>query len=265
MLLLGDQEFHGGAQDPTPTLAGQLTARLREAEAPGRVIDATVPGHSILQTRAWMDQEGWALEPALLVLTPGLSDCAPSPLPDAELLACLDTPAQRLRWAWSVPPGAEDLPRITEGDGAALEALGCPAEPSAHRVPAEPYAEALDGLLLDAAQREVGVVILLSDAARSADCPHRALTQRVGTRRAVPVLDLAEVNRSAGSWGRGAREDDGSPSQNAITAAAQALVDVLGQSGWPEHRLTPEIAAPPYSVSDARRNSPGGIKILPES
>lgn len=251
ILLLGDEEFFGAGRALDATLAGQLAARLEEADAQAEILNSAVPGYSLLQTQAWLHAAGWSMEPELLLLAPGLSDCAPGPAQDAALMACLESPWQRLRWAWGPPESARALPQLAWGGEPELDALGCEAEQTQHRVPPAPFAEALDALLLDAAKRDVGVVILLSDTARGADCPHLDLIQRVSTRRAVPVMKLSEVNRSAGAWGRGARASDGQPSQDAVTAAAQALVDLLLQSGWPAHRLTPEIAAPPYSQGAA--------------
>ncbi|MCB9745453.1 MAG: hypothetical protein H6740_22940 [Alphaproteobacteria bacterium] len=257
VLLLGDEELFAAGRPDEQTLHAQLARRLEEAGVAAEVQNGAVPGYSVLQTRAWLDARGWALEPDLLVFAPGLSDCAPATTTDAALMACLRAPSRRLSWSWGLPRSATAL--LAQGRGGdAATPIGCPSHAPGPRVPAQDFAVALDALLLEAGQRQVGVLMLLSDAPRAEGCPHSEVTRRLGTRRAVPTIDLAEVNRAAGSWGRGARSADGQPSIDATAAAAQATADLLVGGRWPAQRMAPELAAPPYAAADALRMIPPG-------
>ncbi|MCB9761087.1 MAG: hypothetical protein H6739_14705 [Alphaproteobacteria bacterium] len=237
------------ALSPTAPRADRLDARLAAHLAPHdvQVRTAGVKGYSILQLARLMEERVWAWGPDLLVLTGPQSDRMEAPSSDAARLAALDArwwPRLRLSaggWWLLGPPTAW----ITAG----ADWVEAPAGPPAPRVDPEAYARALDALLLEAARREVGAVLLpmVEPAWRPGqDDPWVDAMRRIGTRREVASVDAAAALEAQGLYGHQAL-DGQVPSPAALDAYAGFTAMLLEDRGWPEARLAPALAAPPYA------------------
>jgi acyl-CoA thioesterase-1 len=87
VLVLGDSSFFGHGVREAETLPAQLEQALRARGVDARVQNFGVPGYSSIQSRALLDEQGWAADPDLVLIGSLWSDNNIDGFRDADLLA----------------------------------------------------------------------------------------------------------------------------------------------------------------------------------
>jgi len=278
ILTLGDSSIFGhGLEDPD-TLHVLLQQALEERGVATDVHCGAIPGYSTEQTVLLLEEIGWGLAPDLLVVGTLWSDNKVDRFVDREWMALLNGPAapmdrflsdrsqawRHLRLAISPPPGASR--------GATFSPVGwiqTPApEAGFRRVSTTDYARNLDKILVQAARRGVGVIMLQPvnppRLKRQVDRkPWRAyfeIQRGIAERRGVPVVDARDALLEAGLTVEEAFLDDLHPTGAANGAVAKELAKALVDAGWPGKDLQPDLEPPPYerALSDPWLEGTGG-------
>jgi len=204
LLTLGDSSIFGHGLADSDTLHGQLGAATGGAF---RACTAAVPGYSSLQTRVFLDEQGWAMGPAVLVIGNQWSDNQFDYFPDATLLGALGGPSGGVEAVLI----ESALYRFLAG------VLGRPTTYSVYwksrdswggvrRVPLDQYADNLRWMLGEARSRGVGVVFLTLANRRTLqhESVHEPWTPYVAYRAAlaqaagVPIVDATPILRASG-------------------------------------------------------------------
>lgn len=156
LMLTGDSTFFGHGVDEGQDMGSVAVSRLPNAD----LVNAAVPGYSLEQTRVLLEEEGWAMEPSVLVIGNLWSDNTFDRYRDEELL-------NSVRFANSNPLARSAALRILasaiggEGDRIiTVSKLQPYPEGMVRRVPVQRYAELLDLTVREAAERDVGVVLV---------------------------------------------------------------------------------------------------------
>ena len=248
VLTLGDSSIFGHGVSDGATLHRALGEALGAAGVAADVLCGGVPGYSTLQTQVLLD---------LLVMGGLWSDNNQDFFEDAVWLEALRRPAWQLeffldrshawRWLrrWTAPPGEPEIK------------IGWIREPyraKGRRVALSSYARALDEILMAAAERGVGVVMLApSNRARLRQDrgPHPwddyfAAMEKVASRRGVLWMDASGGLRSAGLEPDEAFLDEMHPTGDGNRAIAARLALGLAEAGWPGVDLVPDAGPPVF-------------------
>ena len=251
IMILGDSSFFGFGVADDQTMAAHLSRRLDGVE----VINGAVPGYSTEQSRRLMADVGWDLDPTLLVVANFWSDTNFEPFHDRDLLATADLSQSRLgsrialmRWmatalaainpaasgqivTW---PRGQPLPNATE-----------------RRVPVDDYAANLDGLIRDARERGIGVVLFTPPSPVEIEAtvrpphqwdPYRAAQRAVAAAHGLPHIDAtgpfgdAVAHDSSGGLERWFL-DDLHPTAAGQRLMARLVARVLKARNWPDDPL----------------------------
>ena len=212
-------------------------------------INGAVPGYSTYQSLERMDQDGWALQPDLLLISNVWSDAGPADVPDEEFYETQPAPRQRF-------PGAPDpSPRRLRFVEWAAEWLTPPrpthADPGHgggyRRVSSHRYESNLRRMVDRAREHGAAplfIVLPLSsdrddqmagpaagdprirgDDPRSEDEDYRELMRRAAAEREVPVVDLVPVFIEGG--GETLFIDDVHPNVAGHALIADVLADTI--------------------------------------
>jgi hypothetical protein len=236
-----------------------------------------------LQTQVLLDEVGWDLAPDLLVIGGLWSDNNKDFFEDAAWLDALSRPAWRLEflldrshaWRWlrrKVSPRGEP-----EGKESELKVgwIREPYQAKGRRVALGRYAQAVDEILVEAARRSVGVVVLApANRARLRQDrgPHPwddyfTALEKVASRRGVLWIDASEALREAGLGVDAAFLDEMHPTGDGNRAIALWLAQGLVHAGWPGLPLVPEGALPvfrePLDDTWITGVSDGGDRVRP--
>ena len=264
VLTLGDSSIFGHGVVDADTLHANLAASLGERGVSADVLCGGVPGYSTAQSLLLLDEVGWDLEPDLLVIGNLWSDNNYGYFVDSEWLAELHSPVRRLDRAlsWSV---AWDWFRGFQRPAIARDGQlpiswvrePYPTEEGRRRVPLEDYAANLDEMLVQAAEREVGVV-MLAPANRHRLSPDGSVVmwgvyfeamRLVAENRGVLVVDALDALKPSGLSVDEAFLDEMHPTGPTNALYAGLLSEALVDEGWPEARLTPDGDAAPLAVT----------------
>ena len=258
-LTLGDSSIFGHGLPDEGTLHVRLARAFAAAGVPVEVLDGGIPGYSSEQSLALLHEVGWAKQPDLLIIGNLWSDNGIRffsdrewmnrlRASDASLVRLLDR-SQLLRWmGWQVaPPREESLP------------VGWVRDPYAtgrRRVPVTDYAQNVDTMLMEAAERQVSVV-MLSPCNRLLASPgwsqptawdvYFQTMRAVADRRSVPLVDACGVIGARGVDGDAVFLDEMHPTAMTNGLYADALVRVLTARGWPFRGVVPDAALPLWS------------------
>ena len=257
VLTLGDSSIFGHGVSDGDTLHWALGDALGEVGVVADVLCGGVPGYSTLQTQVLLEEAGWDLAPDLLVVGGLWSDNNQDFFEDAAWLEALARPAWQLEyfldrshaWRWlrrrTAPPGEPEIK---------ISWIREPTQTKGRRVALSRYARALDEILLEAAERDVGVVVLApSNRARLRQDrgPHPwddyfAAMEKVASRRGALWIDASDGLRSAGLEPDEAFLDEMHPTGDGNRAIAAELAQGLARAGWPGVFLVPDAGPPVF-------------------
>jgi len=253
VLVLGDSSFFGHGVSDSNTLAVKLEVQLNSEGQNITVINGAMLGYSTEQAQLLMDEQGWALEPSLLLIGLLWSDNTWDAFADADLM--------RTTRAFSGSPWANSsfyrllaglLDRARGGTGAHIATWTKNSEwptQGVRRVGVRRYAENLDKLVREAARRGVSVAFIapanrdtvsLTPKAKdfSWDIYFEAMKQ-VASHHDLPVVWVSTVlNKSLKTHGLDALFIDKmhpTPLSNALIAGA--VHAALGERNWPKSAI----------------------------
>ena len=159
VMVLGDSSFFGHGVADGQDLGSVAVSLLPDAD----LVIGAVPGYSVAQSRVFMDEDGWDLQPSVLVIGHLWSDNTWDPFHDEDLLASAAfnqrnplAHSRALRLAATLFGGPAD-----GGHVITVSKLEPWPEGRVRRVPLDRYATLLDELLLQAAERDVGALFIL--------------------------------------------------------------------------------------------------------
>jgi lysophospholipase L1-like esterase len=270
ILTLGDSSFFGFLVSDENVFTHYLARILRDKGINVDVINAGVAGYSIAQHKLFMDEQGWDLEPTLIVYCNLWSDNTWDTFRDEDLLAArrfaqfnplVHSAAMRLLAAKLSRPETEEGGRIIMWRGE----KGWP-EGKIRRVPLSRFIALHDGLVREAASRGIGgaYVIPTNSFMLSGDIdtstppswdPYFQAFRLLGEHHSQPVVDVGEVFQEqikAGMEVENLLIDLMHPSKEGHRRMAEALADALIATGWPDNPLLGQVssAVDPYAIED---------------
>ena len=262
VLTLGDSSVVGHGLPDAHTPHAQLEGALRQAGINAEVLSGATPGYSTEQSKVLLKEHGWSLEPDLLVLGSMWSDnnLRPALWSDYKLVAWHRTDRD-----WLDELGKRRLQHALQRTSFAFNWLftAFGKNDSDHfavswqeseirdegfrRVPLEQYAENLDSIALDAAQRDIGVIflspcnqILLQRANQHRDTswsPYLRAMEKIASVRDLPIVSGCEVLLQNGMSVSAAFIDAMHPTATTNALYAEALAQSLFARNWPNNRL----------------------------
>lgn len=159
VLTLGDSSVFGYGVREGDTLHAHLAAYLG-----AQVWCGAVPGYSTLQSEVFLDEQGWDLAPRLLVIANLWSDNNLDEFRDQDVLDALQSPAVRAESALAHAALFRQLRLHINGRRGLPQrwkvSWPTPDDAGVRRVPMDQYGAALQRILAQAQERQIGVVIL---------------------------------------------------------------------------------------------------------
>ena len=265
ILTLGDSSVFGHGLPEDQTLHVQLGAALAARGMPARVCTAAVPGYSVLQTLAALDDGGWERRPAALVVGQIWSDNNHDHFEDATLLAALARPEGRISALLARSRAVLGLRRLMGQPDHRTVGWQVPgATVGARRVPLQAYADALRRLLEGAASREMGVVMLTLANRQTVAAPEApgpwepyvAVQQALAEAAGIPHVDASPALRALHLPLDALFLDEMHPTGPANAAVAEALAVPLRAGApvpRPIDRLT--VAVDPWATGPVEPRS----------
>ncbi len=194
LMVLGDSSFFGHGVADGQDLGSVAVGLLPDAD----LVIGAVPGYSVAQSKVFLDEEGWDLQPSVLVIGHLWSDNTWDAFHDEDLLASAAfnqrnplAHSRALRMAATLfGGGAADGGRIIT-----VSKLEPWPEGRVRRVPLKRYAALLDELLLEAADREVGALFILPanrislTGAFAHWDPYYQVMREIAAHHGLPLLD----------------------------------------------------------------------------
>ncbi|MBL8616386.1 MAG: hypothetical protein JNM72_12295 [Deltaproteobacteria bacterium] len=260
VLVLGDSSFFGHGVGEAETLPAQLQRALQDRGIDALVQNFGVPGYSSLQSRALLDEQGWAQAPDLLLIGSLWSDNNIDGFRDADLLAT------RRLLDQSQLSGLRSFLLLTtlisrlrgEGGARVVSWTSSSAFPSEgqRRVRLPDYAAQLDAMARAAAARGVGVAFLapanqdmLGAGADSGGVApvwgaYFDAQAAVAAHHGAPLIPLAPALAASGTPPAALFVDVMHPSAEGHRLAAAAVAEALVAAGWPQARLL--AGGPPF-------------------
>lgn len=163
ILVVGDSSLFGHGVADDETYPAQLESTLAGLGQRVEVINGGTPGYSTEQTRLFLAEDGWALQPDLLVIASLWSDNNFDSFRDADLLHTQHTFASPLARSALYRLLASWVDVLQGGRGARIvtwtQAHQVATE-AGRRVSLPRYVENLDAMVQDATARDVGVLFL---------------------------------------------------------------------------------------------------------
>ncbi|MEC9389039.1 MAG: hypothetical protein VX944_03125 [Myxococcota bacterium] len=260
VVIVGDSTFFGHGVADEDTLAAQLAQRFTEAGIEGDVINGAMLGYSTEQTRVWLDEAGWDLDPTLLIVGNLWSDNNWDLFRDKDLIRTAKhyhaNPMARSHLMRLLAGG---LDRLAGGTGATLitwtQESAWPEE-RVRRVDVQRYAANLDAMVRSAAERGTGVAFIAPvnrDMLREKRVGERfswdiyfTVMRAVAAHHGLPVIDAATPTASVVNAAResgSARPLDAAfldkmhPTAATNRATSAWVVENLTTAGWPSDRL----------------------------
>jgi hypothetical protein len=252
IMLAGDSTFFGHGIEDDETIIEQTVDRLRATGLDVDAVNAGVPGYSTEQTRMLLEEDGWQLEPTLLLIGNLWSDNNFDHFRDADLL--------RTRRLWMQNPLSGSALFLVV---AAIldEAIGDPqarmvswtrtselSDYGIRRVPIDRYAYNLDKMVRDAAERGVDVALVSPVNRQMAEqlvgpdvawSPYFDTQKAIAAHHEIPIIELAPALIAAAKEHPGGDLylDEMHPTALGAGFFADALVEGIAESGWPNTEL----------------------------
>ena len=262
VLTLGDSSIVGHGLPDTHTPHRQLEANFARVGMDIEVLSGATPGYSTAQSLVFLDEVGWDLEPDLLMVGNMWSDnnLRPPLWLDHQLV-----PWHRTDRDWLDELKRRRFRSLLSRHSRAInwlfQALGNNdseffqvswqqteiMDEGFRRVPLKEYAQNLDRITQQAAERDAGVIflapcnrILLERANKQQDtswAPYFRAMRKISELRKVPMVIGCEALLEAGLNSSSAFIDEMHPSAIANQAYGYALVQELLKNDWPQNRL----------------------------
>ncbi len=247
VLTLGDSSIYGYGLPDALTLHASLGRALADRGVNADVLCGAVPGYSTEQSLQLLEDQGWALEPDLLLIGNLWSDSTVDHFQDRVWVDALDSGpdfverglAKSAAWRW--------LRRALTPAGAWYLPVGWIRDPTLvgqRRVPLEDYRENLGKLVQDARSRGVQAVMLqpanrirLRDLDEESPHAHSwepwfEAQRTVAAELDVPMVDARQVLKAADLSEDTAFLDDMHPTGAANAAYAAHLASTITAQGW---------------------------------
>ena len=255
-LTTGDSSIFGHGLNDGDTLHDAVAAALMARGIPTDVYCGGVPGYSTEQTLVLLEESAWALEPDLLVIGNLWSDNGVRFFSDREWMEQLRSPTFNFEYLlkssvfWRflrykiAPPAQETLP------------VGWVRDPYAtgrRRVELNDYAQNLDTMLLQAAERGVSAVMLspcnrdlavFGETKASVWDPYFRAMDEVAARRGVPYVAGCDVVQGNGLYGDDAFLDEMHPTALVNRLYGVAIAAAVTERGWPFQPVIPDASLP---------------------
>ena len=248
VLTLGDSSIFGHGVQDGATLHDQLAKKLNERGVLSQVICGGVPGYSTAQSLVLMDELGWDLDPAVLVIGNQFSDMNRDNFTDRQVLERMSAPVAKMEFLLShshlyrslraVMASAKGVP--------AFAAVGWPTPSSTGeiRVPPKDYVENLELLLAGAREREIGVVFLQLDErdphhGGGGNRNYAAMMESVAVAWGTPIVRAPHLFAQSGVPRQQLFMDEVHPTPVGNELMAQALTEALLQAQFPKRTPLP--------------------------
>ena len=251
-LLLGDSTFFGHGVGDASTMGVMTERALQAGGLDAEVINASVPGYSSEQGRRLLNEQGWALEPTLLLVGYLWSDNNVDGFKDADLMATralLDRGALSQSRAFLLL--ATLLSKLRTGQGPRIVSWTSTShfpDYGTRRVPLRRFAKNLDAIARAAAERGVSVAFIApanrnmltqSSAPEVGWGPYFAAQAAVAAHHGLPVLSLQPALQQL--YEKSDLDatflDYMHPTAAGNAAAGEAIAAGLRAAGWPERPL----------------------------
>lgn len=273
-LLLGDSTFFGHGVADAATMGAEAERALRADGLSIDVINASVPGYSSEQGRRLLDEQGWALEPTLLLVGYLWSDNNVDGFKDADLMATRAlTDGAWLGRSRTYLLLATALSRLRDRPGPRIvswTATSAFPDHGQRRVPLQRYAQNLDAMARAAASRGVAVAfvapanrnMLTEPAVTEVGWgPYFTAQAAVAAHHRIPVIRLQPALQALYDSTNidAVFIDFMHPTAAGHAAAGQALAAGLRAAGWPATHLQAQGAL--FEPSGLVDGSPPGAAL----
>ena len=274
VMLVGDSTFFGHGIEDDETIIEQTVTRLRAAGVELDAVNGGIPGYSTEQTRMLLDEDGWALEPTLLLIGNLWSDNNFDHFRDADLL--------RTRRLWLQHPlsgsalflvvaamvdksiGDPQARMVTWTRSSELSNYGI------RRVPIDRYAYNLDKMVRDASARNIDVALVSPVNRQMAEqlvgpdvawSPYFDAQKAVAAHHGLPVIALAPALIASAEEhpGKDLYLDEMHPTALGAGFFADALSEGILDSGWPSKALLGQEE--PFDASQVKDVIQGGVSL----
>ncbi len=268
VLVLGDSTFFGHGVEDDETLGRQLEAQLKAGGLDVDSANGAISGYSTEQTLLLLEEDGWALDPTLLIIGNLWSDNNSDGFRDMDLLRTVQLNAENpLAASAFFQLMVQAVDRWGGGDGAQVVTWptdGTYPDKGVRRVPLNRYAQNLDTMVQLARSRKVGVLFLAPCnqgilaghyTAGAAWDPYFATMAAVAAHHTVPIVwakDALKTDRPVDEL----FVDVLHPSAEGMGLLAAAVAERLLAEGWPGNPLISATEKPfPFeSVVDTATN-----------
>ncbi|MDP6932654.1 MAG: SGNH/GDSL hydrolase family protein, partial [Myxococcota bacterium] len=276
ILVVGDSPYFGYGVGDDQTFHSSLSRLMGEQGVVTDTLNGAVPGYSIAQTLLLMEDVGWDLDPTLLILGNLWSDNNFDAFSDEDLLhsrrfANLNPLAHSALVRWL----AGQLSPWFASRGSRLVTWSRHSswpEARTRRVPVQRYAELLDTVIREAADRGVGVVLLapcnvesVQGRLESSWLPYFEAQRQVAAHHQVPLVELRDAfAETADQLPRGASAlfvDQVHPSIEGHRLLAATLAGALTDADWPrEGLIATSKTFDPSDLKDTATQAPDAVE-----
>jgi len=256
-LTIGDSSIFGHGLSDDETLHSQLSKSFLLRGLEVDVYCGGVPGYSTEQSLLLLDEQGWKLEPDLLVIGSLWSDNNYDLFVDKEWLEELRSPVRifdkYMYWSslWSLVRRGQVPDNISKEGALPVGWVRSPypADSGYRRVPIDDYKLNLATMLEEASERNIGVVFLapsnrylLSNGLSESTWDSYFEAMRIIAKEwGVPVVDASEVLKKYSIETETAFLDEMHPTGVANSLYATEIIDTIILSGWPSDPMVPSL------------------------
>ncbi|MCP4806707.1 MAG: hypothetical protein GY913_27675 [Proteobacteria bacterium] len=258
-MTVGDSSVFGHGLPDEHTLHDQLQTALGRHGVGVDVLSGAVPGYSSEQALSVLDELGWDKDLDLLIIGTLWSDNGIRNFSDREWMASLQatrmSPSRLFERSYLVrfsrrlikPPTEENLP---------VDWVRDPLDHRRRRVLLDEYAENLETMMLQAAERDVSVIFLspcnrdlLYEFAEKPTVwtPYFQAMEMLAERRNVPLVRGCDELRAMRLTENDAFIDRMHPTQLGNKLYANGLAGLLLANGWPEEGIVPDASVPRWT------------------
>lgn len=252
ILLVGDSTFFGHGIEDDETIIARLVARFQADGIDVDGVNGGIPGYSTEQTRMLLEEDGWDLQPTLLLVANLWSDNNFDHFRDADLLKTrrmwMENPLSRSSLFLVVAAGLDHFMGDPQARMVTWTRTSELPDHGIRRVPIQRYAHNLDVIAREAKARGIGVAYLSPVNRQMAEQkvgldvawePYFDTQASVANHHGVPRIALAPALIEAAKVHPGADLylDEMHPTALGATYFAGGIYDGLRSAGWPENPL----------------------------